>query len=228
MGSIHLHLQESPRCPAPQPVLPDLSRHNCSWTDDHDYRDGIAGWRLPSVVYVILLGEPGSGSIQPMSDDTTMLRHTIATLAYRLEKVVHEIPPGFDSFDPGAGLRTPLTLLGHIGDLAEWGERLAHGEYRWIPIGGLSWIEQRDRIFASLARTDARLAEGAPGSPVGQIFQGPIADALTHVGQLAMLRRMAGMPVRAESYARAEIEVGRVGRDQSERRVEFDGDASGR
>jgi hypothetical protein len=146
-----------------------------------------------------------------MSDDTTLLRHTIATLAYRLEKVIRDIPPGFDNFEPGADMRTPLSILGHIGDLAEWGERLVHGEYRWTPIGGLSWDEQRDRIFASLARTDARLAEDEPGSPAGQIFQGPIADALTHVGQLAMLRRMAGRPVRAESYARAEIEVGRGG-----------------
>lgn len=162
-----------------------------------------------------------------MSDDTTLLRHTIATLAYRLEKVVRNVPPGFDTFDAGAGVRTPIALLGHIGDLVEWGERLAHGEYRWAPIGGLTWDEQRDRIFASLARMDARLAEGAPGSPAEQIFQGPLADALTHVGQLAMLRRMAGTPMRAESYARAEIEVGRVGLEQSIKRVEFDGDASG-
>jgi hypothetical protein len=162
-----------------------------------------------------------------MSDDTTLLRHTIATLAYRLEKVIRGVPPGFDAFEAGADIRTPLSILGHIGDLVEWGERLADGEYLWAPIGGLSWDEQRDRIFASLARMDARLAGGAPGSPAGQIFQGPIADALTHVGQLAMLRRMAGRPVRAESYARAEIEVGRVGPDQSAKRVEFDGDASG-
>jgi|SRR6185437_6759879 len=161
-----------------------------------------------------------------MSDDTTILRHTIATLAYRLEKVIREVPPGFDSFEAGADTRTPLSILGHIGDLAEWGERLANGEYRWTPTGGLTWDEQRDRIFAALARMDARLAEGEPGSPAGQIFQGPIADAFTHVGQLAMLRRMAGRPVRAESYARAEIEVGRVGLDQSAKRTEFDGDAS--
>mgnify|MGYP001552114581 CR=1 FL=1 len=161
-----------------------------------------------------------------MSDDTTLLRHTIATLAYRLEKVLREIPPGFESFDAGAGVRTPLALLGHLGDVAEWGERLADGEYKWIPVGGLSWDAQRDRIFASLARMDARLAHDAPGSPSGQIFQGPIADALTHVGQLAMLRRMAGSSVRAESYARAKIEIGRVGIEQSAERVEFDGDAS--
>ena len=161
-----------------------------------------------------------------MSDDNALLRHTLATLAYRLEKVLRDVPPAFDYYDGGAGIRTPLALLGHLGDLMEWGERLANGEYRWDPVGGLSWDAQRDRVFATLARFDARLAEGPPGSPAGQIFQGPIADALTHVGQLAMLRRMAGNPVRAESYARAQIIAGKVGREQSAERVEFDGDAS--
>ena len=62
--------------------------------------------------------------------------------------------------------------------------------------------------------------------PLGVIFQGPIADALTHVGQLAMMRGAAGLAVRPESYARAEIRAGRVGLDQSAKRTEFDGDAS--
>ncbi|MEO7102385.1 MAG: hypothetical protein ABI311_03390 [Gemmatimonadaceae bacterium] len=161
-----------------------------------------------------------------MSDDRTMLRYTIATLAYRLEKVVREIPPGFENFDAGSGVRSPLALLGHIGDLLEWGERMADGEYRWLAVSGLGWSEQCERIFAALARMDARLESGPPGKPVEMIFSGPIADALTHCGQLSMLRRMAGSPVRAESYARASITIGRVGMDQSSERVEFDGDAS--
>jgi hypothetical protein len=61
-----------------------------------------------------------------------------------------------------------------------------------------------------------------------KLIQGPLADALTHVGQLAMLRGMAGVPVRPESYPRAEIVVGRVGIDQAAPRAEFDGDASAR
>ena len=161
-----------------------------------------------------------------MTDDTTMLRHTIATLAYRLEKVVRETPPGFENFDVGAGVRQPLALLGHIGDLMEWGERMANGEHSWSPVTGLSWDAQRDRIFGALARLDARLAPGPPGKSAASIFSGPIADALTHTGQLSMLRRMAGSPVRAESYARASITLGRVGMDQSSERVEFDGDSS--
>ncbi|MEO7041345.1 MAG: hypothetical protein ABI035_03705, partial [Gemmatimonadaceae bacterium] len=137
---------------------------------------------------------------------------------------------GFENFDAGAGVRTPLALLGHIGDLMEWGERMANGEHSWSPVTGLSWDAQRDRIFGALARLDARLdarlESGPPGKSAESIFSGPIADALTHTGQLSMLRRMAGSPVRAESYARARITLGRVGMDQSSDRVEFDGDAS--
>lgn len=163
-----------------------------------------------------------------MTDQTPLLRHTVATLAYRLEKVMRTVPPGFDAFTCGADVRTPLAILAHIGDLLEWGERLAQGEYRWAAGESLTWADERERVFAALARLDARLAAGPPGKPAEQIFQGPIADALTHVGQLAMMRRMAGQPMRAESYARAKIVAGRVGAEQSDERVEFDDDASAR
>ena len=162
-----------------------------------------------------------------MPDHTNLLRHTVATLAYRLEKVARDVPPDFESFSCGADVRTPLEILAHVGDLIEWGARLAEGEYKWAPATpSTDWADARDRVYDALARLDARLAEGPPGRPAEQIFQGPIADALTHVGQLAMLRRMAGVPVRPEAYARAQISVGRVGLEQATERVEFDGDAS--
>lgn len=163
-----------------------------------------------------------------MTDETPLLRHTLATLAYRLEKVIRDVPAGFDAHVCTDGARTPLEILAHIGDLLEWGERLAHGEYRWKAGVALPWNAERERVLAALERFDARLAAGAPDRPAEQIFQGPIADALTHVGQLAMLRRMAGAPVRAESYARATIVAGQVGSQQPVKRVEFDGDASAR
>lgn len=163
-----------------------------------------------------------------MDQSTDMLRHTLATLAYRLEKALRDVPSGFDSYRCGEGARTPLGILAHIGDLLEWEERLADGEYRWEPGRTLTWEEETDRVFATLARFDGRLQAGAPGHPAEQIFQGPVADALTHVGQLGLLRRLAGSPVQPESYARARIELGRVGRDQPAERAEFDGDASPR
>jgi hypothetical protein len=161
-----------------------------------------------------------------MHDKTQLLRHTVATLAYRLEKAIRDVPPGFHEYRCGEDARTPLQVLAHIGDLLEWGERLAEGEYRWQAGAALDWDSERERVFAALARFDARLGSGPPGHPAEQIFQGPIADALTHVGQLTLLRRLAGAPVRPESYARASIAAGQVGPEQPGERVEFDGDAS--
>ncbi len=155
------------------------------------------------------------------------LRHTIATLAYRAEKALREVPPGFADFRPSPMTRSPLALVAHIGDLMEWGTRMTHGESRWQPVVQMSWSSAVDRFFAGLRALDQAVAEARPESlPHERIFQGPVADALTHVGQLAMVRGIAGAPVRPESYARAAIRIGRVGQDQETIRVEFDGDAS--
>jgi hypothetical protein len=160
-------------------------------------------------------------------DGRALLRHTLATLAYRLEKVLRAAPPGFADLQIDAGVRTPGEILAHVGDLLDWGRHLADGAWRWAPQPRGPWAEDVARAYAALAALDARLADPAPlGHPAGTIFQGPVADALTHVGQLALLRRLAGAPVRPESYARAAICVGRVGRDQAAARAEFDGDAS--
>ena len=155
------------------------------------------------------------------------LRHTVATLAYRAEKVLRDAPDEFADLRVSTGTRTPHQILTHLGDLMEWGERMAHGERRWQHVPQVGWQGARDRFFATLAALDLTLAEAPSGSlPEEAIFQGPVAGALTHVGQLAMLRGMAGTPVRPESYARAEIRVGVVGTEQSARRTEFDGDTS--
>jgi len=156
-----------------------------------------------------------------------LLRHTVATLAYRAEKVLRDVPTGFAEVRLSPATRTPLEILSHLGDLMEWAERLVRGEYRWQAAPASSWAAAADRFFQGLAGLDAALAEAQPEScPAEQIFQGPIADALTHVGQLAMMRGMCGSAVRPESYARAEIRAGRVGREQAAARAEFDGDAS--
>ena len=157
-----------------------------------------------------------------------LLRHTVATLAYRAEKVLRDVPDDFADRRVSAGTRTPRQILTHLGDLMEWAERMARGERRWQHVPSTGWSDARDRFFTSMAALDRALAEAPPESlPEEAIFQGPIADALTHVGQLAMLRGMAGAPVQPESYARAEIRAGIVGPEQSARRTEFDGDASG-
>ena len=155
------------------------------------------------------------------------LRHTLATLAYRAEKALRDPPPGFEAFRPAPQCRPALAIVAHMGDLMEWGERMAHGERRWEAAPQPSWDAAVDRFFRALAALDGALAARVTEPlPLEVIFQGPIADALTHVGQLAMMRGMAAAPVRPESYASARIAVGRVGRDQDPERREFDGDAS--
>jgi hypothetical protein len=158
-----------------------------------------------------------------------LVRHTVATLAYRAEKVLRDPPEGFADYRLSPSSRTPLEILEHLGDLVEWADRMARGEYRWEPAPAGSWAGASDRFFRSLLALDDSLGTSTfDAHSADQIFQGPIADALTHVGQLAMIRGVINAPIRPESYARAEIRTGRVGREQSPARKEFDGDASRR
>lgn len=151
------------------------------------------------------------------------LRHTVATLAYRGGKVIRDAPEGFGSIRACETCRTASEILRHIGDLLEWALWLAKGQHRWRDAPPQSWEADVDRFFEGLGRLDEYLAGDTPLKyPPEKIFQGPIADALNHVGQIATLRRLAGSPVRGENYFKAEIVVGRVGAEQSSKRVEFD------
>ena len=157
------------------------------------------------------------------SAEREFLRHTLATLAYRGGKVVRGVPSEVSGFKAGEGIRTPGEILAHIGDLLDWALGLARGKHVWNESPRLSWEDQVARFFANLQDFDSYLNSAETlGWPPERLFQGPIADALTHVGQISMLRRMAGAPVRGENYFKAEIEIGRVGTDQSSKRVEFD------
>jgi hypothetical protein len=152
-----------------------------------------------------------------------VLRHTVATLAYRGAKVLRGAPDGFEGFQGGPGTRTPGQILAHIGDLLDWALHLARGQNVWRDAAPLGWDEGAARFFAGVQALDDHLASTAAlGMSAEHLFQGPIADALTHVGQIAMLRRMAGCPVRGENYLMADIAAGRVGSDQPAPRKEFD------
>lgn len=151
-----------------------------------------------------------------------MLRHTLATLAYRGAKAVQGAPEGFATFRVNDKTRTPVEILAHVGDLLDWSHNLARGSNAGQNSTPLQWDEEVSRFFRELEKLDSYLASNAPlGAEVEKLFQGPIADALTHVGQIAMLRRMAGAPVRGENYFKAEIVAGRVGPEQSTHRFEF-------
>ncbi len=151
-----------------------------------------------------------------------LLRHTLATLAYRGGKTVRDAPAAFAGFRAAEKSRTPAEILAHIGDLLDWALSLAQGKQAWHDSKPLAWDQEVQRFHAGLAALDGFLASGAPlGCPAEKLFQGPVADALTHVGQIAMLRRLAGSPVRAENYFQADIEVGRVGAEQTAPAREF-------
>ncbi len=132
-------------------------------------------------------------------------------------------PATFSDFRAGEGSRTAGQILAHILDLLTWALHLVEGRHVWADSTPGAWEEDVAKFHSALERLDARLAAEEPlGCPETKLFQGPIADALTHVGQIAMLRRLAGVPMRGENYFKADIEAGRVGRTQPASRVEFD------
>jgi hypothetical protein len=151
-----------------------------------------------------------------------LLRHTLATLAYRAGKAVRGAPASFATYSTSVQPKTPAQILAHMGDLFDWALTLAKGAQAWHDSTPVAWEQEVDRFFTVLKKFDDYLASGAAvqSSPEA-LFQGPIADALTHTGQLAMLRRMSGAPMKGENYHRAEIVVGRVGFDQPTPKREF-------
>lgn len=152
-----------------------------------------------------------------------MLRHTLATLAYRGAKAVRGAPASFASFKESRTTRTPAQILAHIGDLLDWALSIAQGKEAWHNSKPKLWKLEVARFHAALAKFDRYLAgKSELSASCERIFQGPIADALTHVGQIAMLRRMEGCPIKGENYSRAKIEAGRVGAKQEKSKREFD------
>lgn len=151
-----------------------------------------------------------------------LLRHTVATVAYRGERALDGVSPEFAEFRLDATSRTPAEILAHMGDLFDWALSVAEGREKWRNSEPLAWDREVARFFAALAAFDARLVQAAPlGAPAERLFQGPIADALTHIGQLAMLRRVAGYRVRGENFFVAAIETGKVGPEQARPVQEF-------
>jgi len=158
-----------------------------------------------------------------MDSKREMLRHCLATLAYRGGKVLRGVPDEFANYRASESSRTPAEIVAHLADLLGWSLSIARGKHAWKNSEPLDWQAGADRFFASLTALDQYLASNETLDVAPEkLFQAPIADALTHVGQLAMLRRLFGAPIRGENYFVADIAVGRVGAEQSPPRVEFD------
>ena len=150
------------------------------------------------------------------------LRHALATLAYRAAKAIREAPDNFSDFRLAKGSRSAGEILAHMCDLMDWAVSQARGKERWRNSKPRSWEEDAARFFAALTAFDEYLASGeALHVSPERAFQGAVADALTHTGQIAMLRRLAGARVRGENYSRAKITAGRTGPDQHKPVSEF-------
>jgi hypothetical protein len=157
-----------------------------------------------------------------VNDKRDLLRHLVATVAYRGAKAVRDAPAEFADYTAGSGSRTPAQILAHMGDLFDWVLSQASGAETWHDSAPLEWTAEVDRFFAALAKFDEYLASARPlAVSEERLFQGAVADALTHVGQLTLLRRLCGAAIRGENYSRAAIVAGRVGPDQAAPRREW-------
>lgn len=155
--------------------------------------------------------------------DRELLRHALATLAYRGGKVMRGAPAEFGDFRIGPASRSPVEILSHICDVLDWGLAMAEGEQKWSETRSNIWQKQVDRFFQALTAFDDYLASDRElGFPITKLLQGPVADSLTHVGQIAMLRGLAGASVKGENYAKAKITSGVVGAEQPPAELEFD------
>lgn len=156
------------------------------------------------------------------AEELALLRHTLATVAYRGGKALRGAPESFATYASGENGRTPAKILAHLGDLYDWALSIVSGNQVWKDSHPQPWEKEVDRFFAALKKFDDYLASGNEvHETAAALFQGPIADSLTHIGQIAMLRRMAGCAIKGENYHKAEIVTGRVGAEQSAPRREF-------
>ena len=158
-----------------------------------------------------------------MDEKRALLRHTVATVAYRGGKAIRDVPASFASYSGDNSSRTAVAILAHIGDLYDWALSQAKGAEAWHDSTPLEWDREVERFFATLQRFDDYLASDAPLAVTHErLFQGAIADSLTHIGQLAILRRLGGAKMKSENYSKAEIVAGRVGQEQTPPKRQFD------
>ena len=135
-----------------------------------------------------------------------LLRHLVAALAFRAKIAVRGAPEEFPGFKIDETVRTPAQILAHLGDLLEGSLYLMKGELVYLNTAPGVWKDDLKRFFRAAQAFDAFLAsDAALRQPIEKIIQGPISDALTHVGQIVLLRRAAGSPVQSEAYFAAEI-----------------------
>ena len=154
-----------------------------------------------------------------LSPDTTrILRHLVATIAFRASRALRDTPEDFESVRLAEGGMTARELLLHLSNVMSFALATVSGTER-IRHDAVKWPQEVERFYSLLAQIDTRLAEGASvlaGMDL-KLVQGPLADALTHVGQLHAMRRMTGSPVPPTNYIQVEVQAGRIAlKDQPE------------
>ena len=138
-----------------------------------------------------------------------LLRHMLAAVVFRCKIAIAGAPEEFAALRVAGDARPPAEILAHIGDLLTGSLYLLRGDLVELTSAPLSWSEETARFLAAARELDKFLATDEPlVYPVERFVQGPIGDAMTHVGQLVILRRIAGSPVSAAPYFTAEIIAG--------------------
>lgn len=153
-----------------------------------------------------------------MDDRRSLLRHFLAALAYRTQKALRNSPADFGSFSVAGQVRTPAQLVLHMTSVLGYARTFFIGG-RYYPAPLPSLTEEAARLHDMLEDLGRHLEAGTPflnGMTAERLLQGPFADAMTHAGQLAMLRRLAGVPVPPEDFSRADISPQRLGGEQPE------------
>ena len=150
-----------------------------------------------------------------MTESRRLLQHFLAALAYRTQKALRDAPAGFADFRAGPTTRTPFELLWHMTGLIGYARTMLHGgdfEPPRVP----SLDDEIVRFHETLKALHDDFADASLSARITdeQFLQGPLADAMTHAGQLALLRRLFGAPIPSENFIFATIDARNVGPDQ--------------
>ncbi|GAC1516111.1 MAG: hypothetical protein NVS1B4_09450 [Gemmatimonadaceae bacterium] len=150
-----------------------------------------------------------------MNDSRRVLQHFLAALAYRTQKALRGAPPGFADFNAGVNVRTPHELVWHMTGLIGYARTMFHGG-DFEPPRLSTFADEVNRFHATLAALRDDFGDATLSTRISdeQFLQGPLADAMTHVGQIALLRRLAGSPVPSENFIFAGITAANLTVDQ--------------
>lgn len=150
-----------------------------------------------------------------MTESRRLLQHLLAALAYRTQKALRGAPVEFGEFRAGTHVRTPHELVWHMTGVVGYARTFLRGG-TFAPPRLPSFVEEVARFHATLEALRDDLGDDALEARISdeQFLQGPLADAMTHAGQLAMLRRLAGSPVASENFIYADVRPERLGPDQ--------------